>query len=274
MFTHLLTRAAYLTIPYLISLPSMASTAVLDFDFAHGTIINNQYNGQGINISASGGQNIGIVYDSELGGSNGGSIDGADNDLERLGLGTADAGGWDGGNLGRDYQAGGLLIVQENGPRSSAPTYGSGANQITSASNYDPDDNVGGIITFEIDEDNFIYNYFNVTLADFEEDGNNYSTRLTGALGTVEIFSFSDFTDPTHANYDPSITSGDNHINHLPEIYLSTGEALSKVDIIFNSSSGSVSNIIFSESSVAVPEPSSLSLLALGAMTLLHRRQR
>ncbi|MFK7909233.1 MAG: PEP-CTERM sorting domain-containing protein [Akkermansiaceae bacterium] len=246
--------------------------ATLDFDYAHGTVISNQYISQGITISVEGGQDIGIVYDSELAGINGGSIDGADTDLERLSSAgnTLD---WDGGNLGADYHAGGLLIIQENAPESSVPTYGSGANQVTSASNYNPDDNSGGgVITFEIDESNFDYHYFNVILADFEEEGANYSTTLYGVNGTIETFSFADFTDPNHASYDSSITSGDNHINSLPEISLSTGEALSKVDIAFDSSSGSVSNIIFSE--IPVPEPSSISLLGIGLLALISRRKR
>lgn len=246
--------------------------ATLDFDYAHGTVITNQYAAQGISISVSGGQNVGTVYDSELGGINGNSIHGADTDLERLSP-AGDTSGWDGGNLGTDYIAGGLLIIQENTAKSSPPTYGSGASQVTSASNYDPDDNAGGgIITFEIDESSFTYHYFNVILADFEEDGDSYSTTLYGELGTIESFSFADFTNPGHANYDPSITSGDNHINTLPQISLSTGEALSRVDIEFDASSGSVSNILFSE--LPVPEPSSTAMLGVGGLMLLTRRRR
>lgn len=248
------------------------NVATLDFDFAHGTLIDDEYVALGVTISVSGGQNIGIVYDSELGGVNGDTIDGADTDLERLST-AGNPDDWDGGNLGADYHAGGLLIIQENGPRASAPTYGSGANEITSASNYDPDDNAGGgVITFDLDENNFNYHYFNVTLADFEEDGIHYSSTLYGANGTIEIYSFSDFTNPSHASYDPSITVGDNHINELPEISLSTGEVLSKVEITFDNSSGSVSNIIFSV--YPVPEPSSTMLLGLGALALVARRKR
>lgn len=252
---------------------SAQDIAVLDFGFAHGTIIANQYSSQGVLISVDGGQNIGIVYDSELGGPNS-DIDGADPDLER----RSSAGNpldWDGGNLGVGFNAGGLLIIQENAPLSSAPTYGSGANLITSASNYDPDDNVGGgVISFLLDSPNFTYNFFNVTLADFEEDGANYSSTLFGVNGTVETFSFANFTDPNHPRYDPSITDGDNHINALPEISLSTGEALSRVEIEFNNSSGSVSNIIFSENPVPVPEPGVSLLFVLSALLLTGSRRR
>lgn len=263
-----------LTLALLISAPCLfaQNIATLDFDFAHGTVLNNQYAALGVTLSVNGGQNIGIVYDSELGGVNGGSIDGADTDLERLST-AGNPLDWDGGNLGANYIAGGLLIIQENAAQSSAPTYGSGLNLITSASNYDPDDNGGGgIITFDLDEANFAYNYFNVTLADFEEDGNNYSSTLYGVNGTIETFSFANFTDPLNARYDPSITAGDNHINALPEISLSTGEALSSVEIAFDNSSGSVSNIIFSRNSV--PEPSSATLLGLGGLALFARRKR
>ncbi len=251
---------------------SAQDIAVLDFAFAHGTIITNQYSTHGVIISIDGGQDIGIVYDSELGGANGGAIDGADTDLER----RSSAGNpqdWDGGNLGANHVAGGLLIIQENAAGPSAPTYGSGADMITSATNYDPDDNAGGgIITFTLDHANFTYNYFNVTLADFEEDGVKYSTTLYGVAGTVETFSFADFTDPGHARYDSSITDGDNHINALPEIALSTGEVLSKVEITFNNSSGSVSNIIFSQN--PVPEPGVLALVGLGGLVVAGRRSR
>lgn len=252
---------------------SAQDIAVLDFDFAHGTVINSQYAGQGITISIDGGEDIGIVYDSELGGANGGTIHGADTDLERLSP-AGDPLGWDGGNLGANYRAGGLLIIQENAPLASPPTYGSGANTVTSASNYNPDDNGGGgVITFLIDHTRFSYNYFNVTLADFEEDGNNYFSTLYGVDGTVETFSFADFTTLGNARYDPTITSGDNHINALPEIALSTREALSRVEISFNNSSGSVSNIIFSENSV-VPEPGTPILVAIGCLLIAGYRRR
>jgi hypothetical protein len=244
----------------------------LDFAYAHGTVISNQYSSLGVIISVNGGQNLGIVYDSELGGANGGTIDGADPDLERL----SNAGnplGWDGGNIGTSYIAGGLLIIQENGPLSSPPTYGTGPNMITSASNYNPDDNArGGVITFLLDHPNFTYNYFNVTLADFEEDGADYSTTLYGVNGTIETISFADFTDPGHLRYDPTVTSGDNHINALPEISLSNGEELAKVDIMFNNSSGSVSNIIFSQN--PVPEPGTFALVGLSALVAAGRRRR
>jgi hypothetical protein len=246
--------------------------ALLDFDFDHGTVISTQYAANGITISVSGGQNIGIVYDSELGGENGTTIHGADADLERLSP-AGDPLGWDGGNLGTDYQAGGLLIIQENPALSSPPTYGSGDHLITSASNYDPDDNGGGgVITFEIDHSQFTYHYFNVTLADFEEDGNNYSSTLYGVGGGIETYSFSDFVDPLHPSYDPSITVGDNHINSLPEISLSSGDVLARVEINFNASSGSVSNIIFSQ--YPVPEPGSPALACAAAALLLGRHRR
>jgi len=259
--------------------------AVLDFDFGHGTVLDTQYTSLGVTISVdatkgttSGGDDIGqdiaIVYDSELGGTNGASINGADPDLERLNPNNDNTGDWDGGNLGANYNAGGLLIIQENPEEATAPTYGSGVNQITSASNYDPDDSeLGGTVTFDLDTA-FGYRFFNVTLADFEEDGDNYTTKLYGTGGVSEIFSFANFTDPDPGNpfFDPTITSGDNHINELPEISLSTGEVLTKVEITFNESSGSISNIIFSEN--PVPEPSSITLLGLGGLALLIRRKR
>lgn len=252
---------------------SAQDIAVLDFAYAHGTVITNQYSSHGVLISVDGGEDIGIVYDSELGGPDS-DIDGADTDLERRSS-AGDPLDWDDGNLGANYIAGGLLIIQENGALSSAPTYGSGANMITSASNYDPDDNGGGgVIAFDLDHNNFTYNYFTVTLADFEEDGNNYSSTLYGVNGAVETFSFSDFTNPSHARYDPSITNGDNHINVLPEIALSTGEALSMVEITFNNSSGSVSNIIFSENPTAVPEPGTPVLVGVGALIVGRRHRR
>ncbi|MBK1855688.1 PEP-CTERM sorting domain-containing protein [Verrucomicrobiaceae bacterium 5K15] len=265
------------TLPLLLALISAPcllaqSVANLDFSYAHGTVIDEQYAPLGITISVNGGQNIGIVYDSELGGINGDKIDGADNDLERLSS-AGNPTGWDGGNLGTDYNAGGLLIIQENAALASAPTYGSGENQITSASNYNPDDNAsGGTISFDINENLFDYHYFSVTLADFEEDGLSYSTTLYGINGTIETYSFSDFTDPTNPRYDASIVGGDNFINSLPELSLSTGEKLSQVDIKFDNSSGSVSGIVFSQ--YPVPEPSSITLLGLGAMGLLLRRRR
>ena len=126
------------------------NVAVLDFDFQHGTVINNQYADLGVNISiTSDGNadlNIGIVYDSELGGTDGGTINGADTDLERLsggGGGAGNAGGWTAGNIPdfATFNAGGLLIIQENDEEAAPPTFGTGPNQVTSASNFNPDDN-------------------------------------------------------------------------------------------------------------------------------------
>lgn len=252
---------------------SAQDIALLDFGFAHGTVIDNQYSAQGVTISVDGGQDIGIVYDSELGGPDS-EIDGADPDLERRSS-EGNPLDWDGGNLGSGFNAGGLLIIQENGPLANPPTYGSGENLITSASNFDPDDNAdGGVITFLLDNENFTYNFFNVTLADFEEDGVNYSSTLFGVNGTVETFSFANFTDPNNASFDPTITAGDNHINALPEIALTTGEALSRVEITFNDSSGSISNIIFSENPVPVPEPGVSLLMVFGALVIAGRRRR
>jgi len=261
----------------LISTPCLHAqdVATLDFAYAHGTVINTQYAALGITISVGGGQNIGIVYDSELGGVNGDTIDGADEDLERLSVANVNANGWDGGNLGASYNAGGLLIIQENAEESTAPTYGSGANEVTSASLYDPDDNAGGgTITFEIDEANFTYHYFNVTLADFEEEGLNYAATLYRADGTNETFSFKDFTTLSNPKYDASIVGGNNFINKLPEISFADGSVLSRVEISFDNSSGSVSNIIFSEDPIPVPEPSGISLLGLSGLALLLRRNR
>lgn len=188
-----------------------------------------------------------------------------------MGPDTNDPNGWDGGNLETNYNAGGLLIVQENAALSSPPTYGTGPNAVTSASNYDPDDNVGGTITFTIDSNNFDYNFFRATLADFEAATEEYEAVLYGVGGEVETFSFADFVTPGDPNFDPSLTSGDNHINLLPVIALSNQATLTQVDINFIGTSGSVSGIIFSNFSI--PEPSTYTMLGLTVLGSLLRRR-
>jgi hypothetical protein len=81
-------------------------------------------------------------------------IGNADIGLERL-SGAGNPLDWDEGNSGANYIAGGLLIIQENALLSSAPTYGLSFNMVT-------------------------YNFFNVKLADFEEDVVNYLSTLYG----------------------------------------------------------------------------------------------
>lgn len=269
------------------------SAAVLDFNFQHGTVITTQYAGTGagpldygITIQATtlGGAvssqtNTAIVYDSELGGTNGQNVNGGDQDLERLvpdGVSDDDNGsGWDGGNLGTDYIAGGLLIVQENSALGSPPSYGDDGNgdPVVSASNFDPDDRAAGgdsesMITFIIDSSKS-YNYFQLTLADLEESADSWSVTLTGKDDATETFLLGDLIAE-----DPSITQGNNHINSLPESFLLNPEVteLAKVEINFGSSSGAISNIIFSET--PIPEPSAGLLVVLSYSLLYMRRSR
>ena len=246
------------------------SVANLDFDFQHGTVISNQYASLGVNISVTSDGNddlnIGIVYDSELGGTDGGSIDGADTDLERLspgGGGNGNAGGWTAGNIPdfATFNAGGLLIIQENDEEAAPPTFGTGPNQVTSASNFNPDDNGdGGVITFDLEVSRG-YTNFSSILADFEGDATeDFQIAVTGG-GVTEIFDFLDFS------VDVADT-GNNSIVALPELALSTGAVLESVEFRFIQSSGSISGVVFS-----VPEPSSVCLLGLGGLFLFKRRR-
>lgn len=257
-----------------------ADLATLSFDsddgFAHGTVVTTQYSSVGVTISAesdNGTIDTAIVYDSELGGADGNTIDGQDPDLERL----VDAGisddddpnGWDGGNLPSSHNAGGVLIIQADPEEASAPTYGTGGSQVTSDSLFDPNDDAGGgVFTFEIDETNFTYTGFEIILADFEEQGTDYEVFFQGVDGGTRTVSYDEIIVGDLASFP----SGNNYINELPLLELGGGEALDFFTIEFVNSSGSIDAIFL------VPEPSSWLLLGLSVaaagICLLPRRFR
>ena len=248
------------------------SVANLDFDFQHGTVISDQYASLGVNISVAStdgdgnnnGINTGIVYDSELGGTDGGTINGADTDLERLsggGGGAGNANGWTTGNFDgfEDFNAGGLLIIQEH-PEGVDSTPG-GTPDI-SATDFNPDDSgTGGVITFDLEVSRG-YTTISSILADFEGDSTeDFEIALFDADMNEEIFNFTDFGIAV-------ADTGNNSIVALPELALSTGAVLESVEFRFIQSSGSISGVVFS-----VPEPSSVCLLGLGGLFLFKRRR-
>lgn len=261
-------------------------TATLNFSYDHGTVMSEQYFNStvgdfdyGITISATGGPNTAIVYDSELAGTAGGSIDGEDPDLERLVNGSpggdSNSGGWDGGNLGSDYIAGGLLIVQENPAEASNPTIGTGPDAVTSASLFNPDDRAGSgasTLVFTIDAA-YTYNYFSLILADLEESADSWQITLTGfdegSGAPTDSFLLGDLIA-----LDPTITQGNNFINQLPPTQLLAPAVtrLAEVEINFGSSSGAISAIVFSET--VIPEPGNLSLIGVSLLLFTLRRKR
>ncbi|WP_435895520.1 PEP-CTERM sorting domain-containing protein [Oceaniferula spumae] len=246
----------------LLQVQTLSAQAYLDFDFAHGTVVKDQYaDNFGVTLSAvslrPGGidpNTDAIVFDSERRGTT------ADADLQRVSTGTVNPNGWDGGNLGSDYVAGGLLILPENDDFDSV-------NNVYS----DPDDNAsGGEFTFSIAA-GFSYTTFSTVIADFENDGEAWWIQATGRNGKVVMLSYANVTTPGHALYDPTIESGDNYINRLKPIDVTDYDLdeIAELKFTLDNSSGAIDAIFFS-----VPEPSTSLLSVLGAALVLFQRRR
>lgn len=194
-----------------------ATPVTLTFDtVSAGTVITNQF--AGVTISATGGSGQAIVFDSN-------NPTGGDGDLGApLTLVGPDEGFAADGNL---------LIVSEDGDLS------------------DPDDAVGGTITFDFDE---AVTFLGFNGVDFTDSGANLIVTLFGAAG--EIFSF-DF------NAERSASVGDNlFYSFFDGVFGADGVAGVTSVVIQLTGSGAIDNFTFEPS--AVPIPGALPLLLSG----------
>ena len=124
---------------------------VIDFDgFAAGTVIDDEYASLGVNISATGGSNQAMIFDSA-------NPTGGDNDLRTPGNG-----------INNTTPQGNILIISEDGDSS------------------DPDDNArGGTITFDFDDG---VNINSLSFVDIEENGGKvFTTDANGNVTTTAI---------------------------------------------------------------------------------------
>ena len=124
---------------------------VIDFEgFAAGTVIDNEYASLGVTISASGGSNEAMIFDSA-------NPTGGDKDLRTPGYG-----------INNTTAQGNILIISEDGDSS------------------DPDDNAhGGTITFDFDD---AVNINALSFVDIEENGGKvFTTDANGNVTTTLI---------------------------------------------------------------------------------------
>ncbi|MGB5592926.1 MAG: SdrD B-like domain-containing protein, partial [Crocosphaera sp.] len=130
---------------------TITTNQVIDFEgFAAGTVIDNEYASLGVTISATGGSNQAMIFDSA-------NPTGGDHDLETPGYGNNNT-----------TAQGNILIISEDGDSS------------------DPDDNAGGgTITFTFDN---AVNVNSLSFVDIEESGGKvFTTDADGNVTTTNI---------------------------------------------------------------------------------------
>lgn len=239
------TSVVVLSAAFWSALPAQAATITFE-GLAHGEIVTNQLAASsGVTISAvnpNRPHDLGIIFNSLETGT-------SDPDLEGP--------SWDGGNLAPDTILGNLLIIAEN----------DGDSNLDGLID-DPDDEghrPAGMLIFDFGD---AMTEFGLDLVDVESP--------TAELGKVEFFSggssigevgFDEFVDNTSVFYDPTVAFGNNSANRINPILASEIGATGFDRVIVHmGGSGAIDNINF------VPEPTSMILLAGGALLAIRRR--
>jgi hypothetical protein len=227
---------------------------MLDFNsMPAGTIVDNQFSGQGVRISVqrtSPGPAVATLYNTRRTGE-------PDPDLQIP---------FAGGNLGTNGPGGNILIIPENNTDTNKDGLIDQPN--------DEGDRPAGQFTFDFTRpvDTFGFDLVDVDgPAEFNKNAGYFASfYLNGSLEAR--VGFGSFIDPTSPFYDASVHYGDNTANRIRPISArSVGMPYFDRVVLNFGGSGGTDNIIFTP--VAVPEPGALALLGLAIPALLRRRR-
>lgn len=222
-------------------------------NIVEGQIIDDEFNG--ITVSAMGGSNLAVIYDSD-------AVGGNDPDLEF-------GGGYASGNhSGTSLEN--LVIIE------AAGTDGDGNGVIDTAPDSNP---TGGMITFDLD---FFAEGFRFSFVDLDSTpGTGYSVMFSdSASGLSSTVDFSEFVTLGDNFFDSSVVFGDNSANDLPLI---TPGSLDMANTPPASTMTQFDQIKFTlggEGGIGdihitpVPEPSAFLVLMAGLFLPVMRRSR
>ena len=223
-----------------------AHAVVIDFNtLQHGEIVNTQFVGQGLTISAvnpNRAHDLAIIFDAN-------ETNTADPDLEGP--------PWAGGNLAPGTDLMKMLIIAEN-------NNGAGDGVVDT-----PDDEgmrPAGDLIFEFATRQ---THFGFDVVDIEGVIESSSVEFFANGNSVGTVLFSQFTS-AGTFFDASVVFGDNFANRIQPINIADvnaqAGAFDKV-VIHMGGSGAVDNINY------VPTPGSMALLGLGGIAALRRRR-
>jgi hypothetical protein len=226
---------------------------LIDFeDQAPGTVISNQYIGQGVLISvqrSSEGPPVATLYDTNRTGE-------PDPDLQNP---------YELGNLAPEGTGGNILIIPEN----NTDRDGDGRIDVPN----DEGERPAGQFTFDFIVPITTFGFDLVDVegpAEFNENaGYVASFYLNGGLEAR--LGFGAFVDPESEFYDPSVRFGDNSANRIEPISArDLGMPYFDRVVLNFGGSGGTDNILYTP----IPEPSSLAALGLAVPALSLRRRR
>ena len=220
-------------------------------DHAPGTIIDNEYIGQGVTISVqrtSPGPAVATLYNTNRTGE-------PDPDLQTP---------FERGNLAPSGTGGNILIIPEN----RNDTNGDGRIDTPN----DEGDRPAGQFTFQFTTPVTQFGFDLVDVDGPQEYDNNSGFFASFFLaGSLEArVGFGAFVDPSSPFYDASVKYGDNSVNRIrPITARAVGMPVFDSVVLNFGGSGGTDNIVFTP----IPEPGVLALLGLAVPALLRRRR-
>lgn len=224
-----------------------ATTITIDFEgLNHGAVVDTQFVGNGVTISADSAMDLAVAFDSRERGTR-------DPDLE--GPNGAD-GSWSDGNLAPDTVLGLILIIQENDD---------GCSDWICDLPDDEGSRPAGELIFEFSTDilSFGFDLVDVEGAPIENGAVEFYSG--GSISPVASVPFSSFVDSSSSFFDPTVRFGNNTANTIAPIDaaalgLNAADAAFDKIVIKMGGSAGVDNISF----LPAPEPDTLSLVGIG----------